>query len=68
LKKRGLHVEFLPADQIQLAELSLQHGFEITLQIAAEGSHRFGDRIREASRQVIQTARIDEAHLGSPRT
>ena len=52
LQNRGLHVEFLPADQIKFAELGLQHGFEISLQVAAEGSQRFGDRIREATCQV----------------
>ena len=60
-QNRGLHVEFLPADQIELAELRLQHGLEIALQIAAEGAQRFGHRIRQATRQVIQTIRIDES-------
>src|SRR5260221_11594350 len=35
----GLYIELLPADQIEFAQLGLQHGLEIALQIAAEGSH-----------------------------
>ena len=57
-----LHIEFLPVYQIQFAELSLQHGLEITLQIAAEGPYRLGNRIRQAARQLIQSARINKTH------
>src|ERR1700722_16466633 len=66
LENRGLHIELLPVDQIELAELGLQYGFEIALQIAAECPHRLGYGPRQAPRQFIQAARIDKTHGALP--